>query len=92
MSAVAPSAVKGLTWGSHKVFFMAWGYTAVGLTLAYSLRKKEKEAHLQERVNYYMESGHYSHPWSKSVDNYSNNPKLAALKKVDYTKLISKPQ
>jgi hypothetical protein len=92
MHAAAPSAIAGLSWASHKVFFLAWAYTGIGLGVAYKYRQAEKAADLQERVSFYMESGHYKHPWAKSKEDYTTSPKLAALKKVDYTKLIAKPQ
>mmetsp|Transcript_5238 Transcript_5238/g.9614 ORF Transcript_5238/g.9614 Transcript_5238/m.9614 type:complete len:93 (-) Transcript_5238:1222-1500(-) len=90
MHAAVPSAIKGLSFATHKVFYASWAFTAVGLFAAYKIRAAEKEVQLQERINYYRESGHYKHPWHKSADDYSSNPKLAALKKVDYTQLIAK--
>lgn len=87
-----PRMIPGMSWGTHKFIFLAWAYTAAGLTLWYSLHSQQKQKEFDDFVSYYRYSGHYKHPWQSKNQPYNDPRAIEVTKGIDYVKMTRKPQ
>ena len=84
--------MSGLSWTSHKVFFLAWTCTAVGVGTALYFQSLEREAEYQKKRKFWMHSGHYKHPWEQPNQPYNDPRAVEKLKGKDYVEFSKFPR
>ncbi len=84
--------MPGLSWASHKIFFLAWTFTAVSVGAALYFRNLEKEAEYQQKRKFWMHSGHYKHPWEQPTQPYNDPRAVEKIKGTDYVEFSKFPK
>ncbi|CAG9311678.1 unnamed protein product [Blepharisma stoltei] len=87
-----PRAIPGLSWATHKLFFLSWIYTGVGFFAWYKITSAQKQKAEEDHIAYYRYSGHYKHPWEKKDQKYNDPNAIEVTKGKDYVKMVAKPQ